>query len=509
MLNDLLVPFSNQFVQAHSIDTGHVPRSDNELPNVARPAAVRTPPSACGRSVSHRGALTEAIQKHQAPDDISPLGSCPSSSPTSQGRDDERQTSIAADDTASQLDEPCEETESDQLVVVVPEKRTTFALSRQKGNSPQNKRTAGLTKSLCCVSPRSVIHGNQNIFKKSLAAIAFPGLAGGNETEAVISPAARILAKRDPNGPIYVTKDDLDNFERRRVITVLPKQAIKVAGRIRYIIAVLSALQIQQMREAYFAEVSRLRAQGLPTEHLSHRNALNARRQKSREGVTGATRLALYLDNNVEVFVDKLVAHLLRQDDDKTLETTDNTKCLLCFDVFKNISSLTRHVKRRHTFDTEFHCPECRQQGRVNIVPAGGPSWSSHVESFHGKEYTPRLFPQMVRPAYCPLCQKYFTKLGFRSHFNKAPAGKLKFSFNCPECLRNGLKDDSSVIKSHSNWSLHVENIHEGGVEIRGAVVRAGKKRKRSIYDRSAYEVEMQKPPDRHQDEEFWNSGRE
>ncbi|KAF5137859.1 hypothetical protein E5D57_001638 [Metarhizium anisopliae] len=272
--------------------------------------------------------------------------------------------------------------------------------------------------------------------QKSLAAIAFPGLAGGNETEAVISPAARILAKRDPNAPIYVTKDDLDNFERRRVITVLPKQAIKVAGRTRYIIDVLSALQIKQMREAYFAEVNRLRAQGLPTEHLSHRNALNARRKKSREGVTGAT-------------------------------------------------------------------PECRQQGRANIVPAGGPSWSSHVESFHGKEYTPRLFPQMVRPSYCPLCQKYFTKLGFRSHFNKAHAGKLKFSFNCPECLRNGLKDDSSVIKSHSSWSLHVENIHEGGVEIRGAVVRAGKKRKRSIYDRSAYEVEMQKPPDRHQDEEF------
>ncbi|EFY90729.1 hypothetical protein MAC_03309 [Metarhizium acridum CQMa 102] len=109
--------FSHKFVQTHSINIGHghmgevVPQSDNELPSVARPASVKTPPSACSHPVSHREALTEAIQKHQAADDILPLDSCPSSSPTRQGRDDERQTSINADDTASQLDEPCEETE--------------------------------------------------------------------------------------------------------------------------------------------------------------------------------------------------------------------------------------------------------------------------------------------------------------------------------------------------------------------------------------------------------------
>ncbi|KHO11358.1 hypothetical protein MAA_11173 [Metarhizium robertsii ARSEF 23] len=167
--------FSNRFVQAHSINIGHgrmgevVPRSDNELPSVARPASVKTPPSGCSHPVSHRGAVMEAIRKHQAPDDISPLSSCPTSSPTGQGRDDERQTSIDAGGTESQLDEPCEETESDQLVVVVPENLTTFALSRPKGNSPRNNRTAGLTKSLChnasvaglcSVSPRSVIHSN-------------------------------------------------------------------------------------------------------------------------------------------------------------------------------------------------------------------------------------------------------------------------------------------------------------------------------------------------------------
>ncbi|KAF5131358.1 hypothetical protein E5D57_007713 [Metarhizium anisopliae] len=109
--------FSNRFVQAHSINIGHgrmgevVPRSDNELPSVARPASVKTPPSGCSHPVSHRGAVMEAIRKHQAPDDISPLGSCPSSSPTGQGRDDKRQTSIDAGGTESQLDEPCEETE--------------------------------------------------------------------------------------------------------------------------------------------------------------------------------------------------------------------------------------------------------------------------------------------------------------------------------------------------------------------------------------------------------------
>ncbi|KJK74634.1 hypothetical protein H634G_09945 [Metarhizium anisopliae BRIP 53293] len=136
--------FSNQFVQAHSINTGHghtgEPRSDNELPCVARPASVKTLPSGCSRPVSHRGALTEAIQKHQAPDDISPLGSCPSSSPTGQGRDDERQTSADADNTASQLDSPCEETEKR------PTSRRGSGKVLQPSPSPAQKATQRGTK---------------------------------------------------------------------------------------------------------------------------------------------------------------------------------------------------------------------------------------------------------------------------------------------------------------------------------------------------------------------------
>lgn len=52
--------------------------------------------------------LSEGIQRHQAADDILPLDTCLSSSLTSQERDDKRQTSINAGQTASQRDKPCE-----------------------------------------------------------------------------------------------------------------------------------------------------------------------------------------------------------------------------------------------------------------------------------------------------------------------------------------------------------------------------------------------------------------
>ncbi|TWU72689.1 hypothetical protein ED733_003551 [Metarhizium rileyi] len=108
---------SSKCSQIHSINVDHshmgdtVLQSDDELHSVARPASAKTPRSKCSRPVSRRGGLTEGVQKHQAADDIPPMDSHLTSSPTSQGWDEECQRSISADYAVSQPEEPCEEME--------------------------------------------------------------------------------------------------------------------------------------------------------------------------------------------------------------------------------------------------------------------------------------------------------------------------------------------------------------------------------------------------------------
>ncbi|KHO11516.1 protein-tyrosine phosphatase [Metarhizium robertsii ARSEF 23] len=112
-----IVVSSNQCSQIHSVNTDHghiedmVSRSDDELHSVARPASAQAPPSECSRAVSCRGGLMVGVQEHQAADNILPMDSRLSSSPTGQGWDEECQTNISANYTVSQPEEPCEEME--------------------------------------------------------------------------------------------------------------------------------------------------------------------------------------------------------------------------------------------------------------------------------------------------------------------------------------------------------------------------------------------------------------
>ncbi|KJK84759.1 hypothetical protein H633G_11466 [Metarhizium anisopliae BRIP 53284] len=106
-----IVVSSNQCSQIHSVNVDHghiggmVSRSDDELHSVARPASAQTTPSGCSRPVSRRGGLMEGVQKHQTADNTLPMDSRLSSSPTGQGWDEERQTSISANHTVSQPQE--------------------------------------------------------------------------------------------------------------------------------------------------------------------------------------------------------------------------------------------------------------------------------------------------------------------------------------------------------------------------------------------------------------------
>ncbi|KID87965.1 hypothetical protein MGU_04794 [Metarhizium guizhouense ARSEF 977] len=106
---------SNECDYGVNVDLCHmskvVPQSDDELRPVARPASAEIPPSECSRSVLCREGLSESIQKHQAVNDILPLDPGRSSPTTGQRPEthEERQASIRAHQTVSQLDEPYEE----------------------------------------------------------------------------------------------------------------------------------------------------------------------------------------------------------------------------------------------------------------------------------------------------------------------------------------------------------------------------------------------------------------
>src|SRR5699024_3660263 len=127
------------------------------------------------------------------------------------------------------------------------------------------------------------IHLNKDLMK-----VAYREKAGQNEE--MVSMMSRAFLRRDPYAPIYITKDDFASFEKRNDLSSLRKQyreakddpvkAQKVKARIKYLLDWLERLRIQEVREEYFDEVDRLRAQGITTHHLRTTQATNPRKQR-------------------------------------------------------------------------------------------------------------------------------------------------------------------------------------------------------------------------------------
>lgn len=269
-----------------------------------------------------------------------------------------------------------------------------------------------------------------------------------------------------------------------------------IKARIKYVLDYLEKLKLQEMRQKYFQEADRLRALGLNTEHLSNRTATNPRKHKLVVDALVTLHIGLLLQQNIDprVTIAKVMAYLLRKpekeilnDDHETephletsldLKSSDGTRCLLCDFPYSNVSSLTRHVRKFHTFTKSFNCPECIRNGNAHEIDGIPSAWSNHVKQFHGKNHTPNLSSQPEKPAYCPICQKSFTVNGFSSHYNRHQR-TLKFPFNCDECLRQE-KSDVTSITSLDDWILHVRHTHNGG-QIHGAILKTDINKKRSL----------------------------
>ncbi|KPM46353.1 hypothetical protein AK830_g182 [Neonectria ditissima] len=230
--------------------------------------------------------------------------------------------------------------------------------------------------------------------QNNLMHTSFGELANGNDE--ILAAMHRVCLKRDPNAPIYIKQQDLDDFEKRNDITTLraikssseQDKAARATGRIQHIINTLEDLLIQARRQEYFEAVR----QGKPTAHLIDHSAVNPRRRLNKASSATAERVARFFpDERVQNgLVHTLVAFLQNKPIDDALGDQGNSgtgmakepktrkeepRCLLCQSPgFHNKASLSRHVWDLHkdTIEHGFDCPECQRLGKGRVRIAKG-----------------------------------------------------------------------------------------------------------------------------------------
>ncbi|KJZ77307.1 hypothetical protein HIM_03031 [Hirsutella minnesotensis 3608] len=340
--------------------------------------------------------------------------------------------------------------------------------------------------------------------RERLAEIAYGESA--KQDDDLWSVISNAFLQRDPFAPLYLTQGEVDEFGHRRDVQNLRerykaaqvekgvqcREAKEIHARLTYIYKCLEALKLEEKRRAYFAEVDRLRASGQPTTHLHDPSATNPRRKVHKTSSSVAAKISLlFTDKNPpKGLPGKLVAYVKNwshEEDDEGgqeeeglgREAPDSTtereqpRCLFGCGAYYNRRVLTKHVRAMHmdVFEQPFLCPECERLGWGECVIEASPSaWSSHVQRKHGKRHTPDLRPGIWKPACCMLCQEFFTRRGFTSHFNsRHPESEFAKDFTCSVCLRHG-RTESISITSRDAWIAHVAEAHQGG-EIRGAVL--------------------------------------
>lgn len=156
------------------------------------------------------------------------------------------------------------------------------------------------------------------------------------------------------------------------------------------------------------------------------------------------------------------------------------TTCLLCGEACVNRSSLTRHHGRKHlqkSFEQPFPCPECQRLGLGHHIIDSPFAWSSHAETYHGRDNAPNLLrerriwhtgPTCGSRARCLLCNKNFQPgNGFARHLRKHKnEGTFTRPFECAGCPK------AIWIDGLPAWIDHSAR-HHGGCPESGAVVLA------------------------------------
>ncbi|KAM5350430.1 hypothetical protein ACJ41O_006935 [Fusarium nematophilum] len=348
---------------------------------------------------------------------------------------------------------------------------------------------------------RSYIMGNtEDVFRKSynpvdqrksLTDLAYKELAGGSDE--TISKLHQSFTKRDCYAPIYITEEDLKEFESRHDIINWRKElesfpsrdeAKRIRSKIQYVKNTLEKKLIKKRRAEYFDAADCLRSKGLSTSHLHQAGTANPRFKQNGLSSGMAQALAPYFlaEDDTEDFADRLVAYLRQVPDLQLLSDSEPAKpktapparsrCLICHRTFANRSALTRHVTSTHDeyFREPFHCPEWRFLEQKILVPAGPAAWSNHAERYHGKLHAPNTSPAAEKRARCLLCENNYTVGGFNLHLGRAhrQLGHFATCFTCPECQRHGTGD--VLIENEDQWMIYIRAEHGGG-KIPGAVI--------------------------------------
>ncbi|KAF5018840.1 hypothetical protein F66182_9169 [Fusarium sp. NRRL 66182] len=347
--------------------------------------------------------------------------------------------------------------------------------------------------------------------RENLMQISFGALAG--KKDHLLTQMRRTSLGRDPRAPIYITKVDLENLDKRRDLTLLRQQppSAVVQSKIKYIRDSLEKLLIKNRRQEYFDNID----QGKPVDRANV-STTDPRKKHNRSVSKAALRIApLFEDevNNAEL-IKNLTGFLTGSE----VITIDNPKprCLLCpSNSFANPQSLSRHVWNFHTFNSPFQCLEFQRIGNGQVIVAvGREAWSRHLVEYHDKMQVPN--PESAKTAYCLFCAKVTTPRGFFSRYNKHQTS-ISNPFWCPECTRE--HKTYWVDGGGDDWVQHVRTSHGGDFNIQGAVIIGKRKRegkemlpcKRAKMSDSHVDWTLEdwtpEHPGEHDDEEYWVTG--
>ncbi|KAI1093468.1 hypothetical protein F5B19DRAFT_482691 [Rostrohypoxylon terebratum] len=328
-------------------------------------------------------------------------------------------------------------------------------------------------------------------------------LAFGNQTgrdELLFSTLRDMSMSRDANAPVNITVEECRKFEQRKDIKTFrhqittasnSKERSRLRSKINYLLKTLSQLQLYKNRAEYFKRVDYLRAQGMPTDEVfpsgsdSFSPSLVPTIAVSRLLKSPVERNVVDYDTQSRLYIDAVLGYLTNapvstrckgeaeEDEErgkKEYQITDEpqqkrTRCLLCGNSFCSRSALTKHCKRRHTKETTFSqpfpCPECLRLGGGEFTIADPCQWSNHVETIHGKIYTPNYSSQLPSSQLsCTICSSEFvTNAKLVVHMNRhVQSNRQDWPVSCRVCAQSA--STYVPLRDAWEWLEHCKACH-------------------------------------------------
>ncbi|KAK0705923.1 hypothetical protein B0T26DRAFT_743452 [Lasiosphaeria miniovina] len=321
----------------------------------------------------------------------------------------------------------------------------------------------------------------QNYLPEALRKEVMP-IIFGIETAGIRDELYEILRsatlKRDENAPIYPTVDEVKRATKHLYVQEVKNEYDEIRECKGW-----GHRDSTRARNTYMNQVDRRRALGQSTNDLSTPTATVATyigrflREKDLGGYRRArvfSQLLLAYLGNRGTEVETIMSSLGDNKTQDVAKQTERWQCLFCLKSFTFRGGLTRHNENDHfskgAFDRPFPCGECDRQGKMHVVD-GAEHWSNHVETCHGRKYTPmpprhrkevrpaERKPAKERSARCFFCENMFFEGSSHSrHLNKEHGSIFQEPFACFECGRQGRK---AIIESRAAWMDHTADVHK------------------------------------------------